>query len=75
MRSELGRQKSQNSTSTGRPICLSMRSGATFTQGRSAGNGGAAIVSTGARIAAGDASSGPDRNSRRSPGIAHLVNP
>jgi hypothetical protein len=50
VRSEFGRQKSQNSTSTGRPTCLSMRSGATFTQGRSFGNGGAAMVSTGARM-------------------------
>ena len=52
MRSEFGRQKSQNSTRTGRPTCLSIRSGATFTQGRSAGNGGAAMVSTGARMRA-----------------------
>ena len=60
MRSELTRQKSQNSTSTGRPRCLSMRSGATLTQVSSRGNGGAGMACSGARIAA-DASSGSTR--------------
>ena len=45
------RQKSQNSTSTGRPRCLSMRSDATLTQVRPAGNGGAGM-STAGRTAA-----------------------
>src|SRR3954464_14876796 len=35
---------------TGLPICLSIRSDATLTQGSFAGNGGAGIVSTGARM-------------------------
>jgi hypothetical protein len=68
VRSELGRQKSQNSTSTGRPICLSIRSDATFTQGRSVGNGGAAIVSTGARMRRVTLAAAP-RNSAAHPGI------
>ena len=50
---ELGRQTSQNSISTGWRACFSMRSGATFTQARSFGKVGAAIVSTGERIGAG----------------------
>src|SRR5829696_4121938 len=50
VRSELTRQKSQNSTSTGRPRCLSMRSGATLTHGRSRGNGGAGMACAGARM-------------------------
>src|SRR5215212_6325510 len=43
------RQKSQNSTSTGRPRCLSIRSGATLSHGRSGGKMGAGI-SAGTRI-------------------------
>src|SRR6187397_2578389 len=38
--------------STGRPRCLSMRRGATLTQGRRGGKGGAGMVSTGGRIGA-----------------------
>src|SRR3954463_12531668 len=49
VRSELTRQKSQNSTKTGRPICLSIRSGATLIHVSSRGNGGAGIVSGWAR--------------------------
>src|SRR5918995_6836566 len=45
VRSELMRQKSQNSISTGRPRCLSIRSGATLIQAISRGNGGAGMVS------------------------------
>jgi hypothetical protein len=52
VRSELTRQKSQNSTSTGRPRCLSIRSGATLIQGASRGKGGAGMLSVGARTAA-----------------------
>src|ERR1051325_8630543 len=49
VRSEFTRQKSQNSTSTGRPTCLSIRRGATLIQESSRGNGGAGIVSGWAR--------------------------
>src|SRR5215208_7461851 len=52
VRRELTRQKSQNSISTGRPRCLSIRSGATLTQVSSRGNGGAGIACSGARTAA-----------------------
>jgi hypothetical protein len=50
VRSELGRQKSQNSTSIGLPrwITLTPRP-ATFAHGKPEGNSGATIVSTGAR--------------------------
>src|SRR5262245_53947706 len=44
VRSELMRQKSQNSISTGRPRCLSIRSIATLIQVRPRGNGGAGMV-------------------------------
>ena len=47
---ELGRQKSQNSTSTGRPRCWSIRSGATLIHRRRGGNIGASMWSTGGRI-------------------------
>ena len=53
MRSELTRQKSQNSTSTGLPRCWSIRSEPALTQGSFAGNGGAVMVSTGGLTAAG----------------------
>src|SRR5262245_36556022 len=49
VRSELMRQKSQNSIRTGRPRCLSIRSGATLIHVISRGKGGAGIVSGWAR--------------------------
>ena len=52
MRIEFGRQKSQNSISTGRPRCWSIRSDATLIHGAPRGNGGAAMWSTGARTGA-----------------------
>jgi hypothetical protein len=52
VRSELGRQKSQNSTSTGLPRCLSIRSGATLTHVAVVGNGGAGMSWTGGRTPA-----------------------
>ena len=50
VRIEFGRQKSQNSISTGRPSCWSMRSDVTLTHRRCVRNAGAGIVSTGARM-------------------------
>ena len=51
MRSELGRQKSQNSTSIGRPRLIGA-CGGELTQGSRGGNSGARIESTGARTSA-----------------------
>ena len=52
MRIEFGRQKSQNSTSIGLPRWRMLAARRALTHGRFVGNSGAAIVSTGARIAA-----------------------
>src|ERR1700734_2193898 len=62
VRIEFGRQKSQNSISTGLPIWRSMRSDFTFTQRRCVRNGGAGIVSAGARV---NAARLPARYARR----------
>jgi hypothetical protein len=52
VRSEFGRQKSQNSTSIGRPRWMLACGRAAFTRGKRVGNSGATMVSTGARKAA-----------------------
>src|SRR3712207_905274 len=66
VRSELTRQKSQNSTSTGRPRCLSIRSIATLIQVRSRGNGGAGIVWGWARtVGEGSIAAGSETHLRR----------
>src|SRR5437763_17174734 len=81
VRIEFGRQKSQNSISTGRPRCWSMRRVATLTQGSLGGNGGAWMWSAGARTA-GDGSAqarggsgldeaAPDRVANQLDPIAH----
>src|SRR5947208_3246402 len=61
---ELGRQKSQNSTSTGRPSWRSRRSDATLPRSRPTGKGGAARVSTPGRAVGGDVDAAPYAETR-----------